>query len=130
MKKSMLLFVLMFSFFGVGCSTLADARAAKGQGAYRIYDKEYIVVWNAALNTVKNTDLALVTDDKEQGMILAQRGMTAFSYGENVAIFIEPINGFVKTRVEVVNKRALATNITAANWEAKILEDLDVTLGQ
>ena len=130
MKKLAVLFVLMCSMFGAGCSTLADARAAKGEGAYRIYDKEFDVVWIAAINAVKNSELALVTDDKTQGLILAQRGMTAFSYGENVAIFIEPIDGVIKTRVEVINKRALATNVTAANWEAKIFGSLDRALAQ
>jgi hypothetical protein len=53
---------------------------------------------------------------------------SAFSWGENVAIFVEPIDGKIQTRVEVVNKRALATNITAADWGTRILQSLDKRL--
>jgi hypothetical protein len=33
--------------------------------------------------------------------------MTAVSYGENVAIFVDRATGKVSTRVEIVNKRVL-----------------------
>jgi predicted thioesterase len=59
---------------------------------------------------------------------LAQGSISAFSWGENVAIYVEDVAGKVKTRVEVVNKRALSVNITAADWESKILEELDKRL--
>ena len=111
-----------------GCSTLADAKAAKGQGSSRIYDKDYETVWNTTIDVVNNSDLELVSDNKEKGTILAQRSMTAFSYGENVAIFVEPVSDQNKTKVEVVNKIALATNITAANWETTLINSLDEKL--
>jgi hypothetical protein len=41
---------------------------------------------------------------------------------------IEKVAEKVATRVEVVNKRTLATNITAANWEKRIFEELDKRL--
>lgn len=128
--KKLLLFVVisLAAFLNTGCSTLADAKAAKGTGTTKVYDKSYDVVWNAVIKAVNSTDLALVSDSKETGLILAQRGMTAFSHGENVAIFVEKIYGKVSTRVEVVNKRAIATNITAADWESRIIEALDKQL--
>lgn len=128
MKKVAIAFVAILSLLSTGCSTLADARAAKGSGEYRFYDREYDVVWKATIDAIRESDLQLVSDSKEQGTILAQRGMTAFSYGENVAIFIESVRGRIRTRVEVVNKRALATNITAARWESRILDAVDSKL--
>lgn len=128
MLRSLCLILLLPVFLMAGCSTLADAKAAKGQGSSRIYDKDYETVWNATIDVVSNTDLELVSDNKEKGTILAQRSMTAFSYGENVAIFVEPMSGQNKTKVEVVNKIALATNITAANWETTLINSLDEKL--
>lgn len=108
-----------------GCSTLADAKAAKGSGTVRVYEKPYDVVWDAVMASIKTSGLALVSDNKGEGTILAQGAMGAFSYGENVAVFVEDAGGKIKTRVEIVNKRALATNITAADWESRLSSAID-----
>jgi hypothetical protein len=129
MKRSIaLLLVCFLAVLSSGCSTLADAQAARGTGSSKIYDKPYDVVWSAVIETVRSSGLALVSDNKERGSILAQGSISAFSWGENVAIYVEDVGGKVRTRVEVVNKRALATNITAADWESRILEALDKRL--
>ena len=54
-------------------------------------------------------------ENKQEGYILAKRGVTLASYGENVAIFIESVNGVTKTRAEVISKKAMATNIFASD---------------
>lgn len=102
-----------------------DAQAAKGTGTSRIYDKPYDTVWSAVIETVKASDLALVAENKEKGTILAQGAISAFSWGENVAVFVEDAGGKARTRVEVLNKRALAANITAKDWETRLFEALD-----
>ena len=112
-----------------GCSTLADAKAAKGTGTVRVYEKPYDFVWDAVLASVKSTSLALVSENKSDGAILAQGAVGAFSWGENVAIYVEDVGGKVKTRVEIINKRALATNITAADWESRLSSEIDKRLG-
>lgn len=121
----MLAFSLLFQS---GCATLADAKGAKGSGMSKTYDHPKEQVWAAIMDVLNETELEIVSSDEERGEILAQRGMTAFSYGENVAIFVEEFNGKMVTRVEVVNKRALATNITAANWGSRLFEKLDERL--
>jgi hypothetical protein len=111
-----------------GCTTsLADARDAKGSGTAKIYDKPYDTVWNAVMKSIKATRLDLVLDNKEKGIILGQGKVGPFTHGENVAIFVDDLGGS-KTRVEVVNKRASAVNITARDWESRIFEDLDKRL--
>ena len=129
MKKIIALALVLFAAtFSSGCATLADAQAAKGSGTSKVYDKPYDVVWNAVIETVRASGLALVSENKDRGSILAQGAISAFSWGENVAIYVEDVGGKIKTRVEVVNKRALATNITASDWETRILEALDKRL--
>lgn len=128
MLRTMSLITLIATFFVSGCSTLADAQAAKGQGTSKVYNKDYETVWQATKEVVSSSGLALVAENKEKGTILAQRGMTAFSYGENVAIFVEAEKETNKTKVEIVNKKALAANITAANWETALIRALDKKL--
>ena len=64
-------------------------------------------------------------ENKQEGYILAQRGMSLGSYGENVAIFLDKTNDANKTKVEVVSKKAMSMNILATNWEDKIIEKLN-----
>ena len=123
-----LTFFVFIAAFNSGCSTLADAQAAKGTGSSKVYDKPYDVVWSAVIETVRSSGLTLVSENKDKGSILAQGAISAFSWGENVVIYVEDVGGKIKTRVEVVNKRALATNITAADWQTRILEALDKRL--
>jgi hypothetical protein len=109
--------------------TLASAKAGKGTGQSRTYDKPLDVVWEATVEVVKTSGLDLVSEDKGSGTILAQRGMSGFSYGENVAVFVAELDGKTSTRVEVVNKRNLWANFTAANWARRIFRHLDKKLG-
>jgi hypothetical protein len=111
-----------------GCSTLADARSAKGSGVSRTYAAPQDAVWKAIPLVLTELGLPLVSENKTEGYILAQRGITAFSYGENVAIFVETEGGVTKTRVEVISKKALATNFLAPSWENEILNKLDQKL--
>jgi hypothetical protein len=123
-----LLFVFALAWLASGCSTLADAQAARGQGNFRVYEKPYDVVWGAVVETVRASGLTLVSDNKDKGTILAHRSGSFVSWGENVAIFVEDVGGQTKTRVEVVNKRVLSVNVTAAAWEYEILAALDKRL--
>ena len=117
-------FIVALSIFVLaGCSTLKDAQDAKGTGVQQTYNKPYDVVWAKTVEVVQESKLELVAKDKEGGSILAQKSMSAFSYGENVAVYVEKKSDSV-TVVEVVSKRALATNITARNWSSYIHEEL------
>lgn len=107
-----------------GCATLADARSAKGTGISREYPASLDAVWKVMPTVLAELSLPMVGENRQEGYILAQRGITAFSYGENVAIFVESVNGVTKTRVEVVSKKAMATNVFAPDWGKDILDKL------
>ncbi len=108
-----------------GCATMADSITSKGSGSFATYEESYDVVWESILGIIVSSDLQLVSKDKKSGQILAQQGISVLSYGENVAVFVEKVGNEVRTRVEVVSKKAMATNIFAANWETYILKKLD-----
>lgn len=107
-----------------GCTTLADAKLARGSGQSRVYPVSADIVWHYLPGVVQGVGLDYVDGNRLEGYALAQRGMGLFTYGENVAIFVEPGVDVSSTRVEVVSKRSLATNITATNWEGIILDAL------
>jgi hypothetical protein len=107
-----------------GCTTLADAKLARGTGASRLYPVSQDVVWSLLPGVIQVAGLDYVDGNRSEGYALAQHSMNLLTYGENVAIFVEPGTDVSTTRVEVVSKRALATNITATNWEETILDGL------
>lgn len=123
-KFAMFLAAIAVVTYMSGCSTLADSRAAKGTGQSRQYSATVDEVWKAMPGVLAELSLPMVGDNKAEGYILAQRGMTPFSYGENVAIFVEQVNGVTQTRVEVVSKKTLATNVFAPDWSMEILDKL------
>ena len=110
-----------------GCSTMADSIAAKGTGPYRVYESTTEDVWPIAVDAVNASGLDLVSADEASKTILAQRGMTALSVGENVAIFLQD-HAENQCRVEVVSKKAVKTNVFAPDWSKSIFEYLDAEL--
>ena len=113
----MFLTILLLS----ACTTLKDAADSQGTGNAVVYQHPYNKVWDVTVGVVQSSPLDLVTKNKQEGRILAQKSLSLFSYGENVAIGVKSI-GASKSSVEVISKRALATNFTAKNWENYIQE--------
>ncbi len=124
LKKLFILAALTATTFMSGCSTLADARSAKGTGQSREYPVAADTVWKTLPAVLSELSLPMVGENRQEGYMLAQRGVTAFSYGENVAIFVEPVNGATRTRVEVVSKKSVATTVFAPDWSKDILDKL------
>ncbi len=127
MKKYFLIFLSFSCFFIQGCSTLADARKAEGEGIKRVFPASYEKTWNASNTALVKLKLEIASENRDKGYILAQRGMTFFSYGENVAIFIKKQSDS-QTSVEVVSKKSMATNIFAPDWTEDIFKEIGIAL--
>ncbi|MGI9320171.1 MAG: hypothetical protein ACR2O5_02065 [Thiogranum sp.] len=127
-KSLSTLFIVFAFLFQSGCATVSDAKADRGTGEVRVYPRSKDLVWDVLLDVLGTTDLKIVSTDKDEGVVLAKRGMTGFSYGEKVAIFVEELNEGASTRVELVNKRVVSTNNTAADWATIIFNRLDKVL--
>ena len=127
--QSLAALFMVFAFvLQCACTTVSDAKAGRGAGEARIYPRSKDLVWDVVLDVLGTTDLKTVSKDKDAGVILAKRGMTGFSYGEKVAIFVEAINDGASTRVEVVNKRTVSSNSEAADWATILFNRLDKVL--
>jgi hypothetical protein len=109
--------------FSTGCSTMADAKAGKGTGISQTFSVASDRVWQVLPSAVKSAGLDYVSGNKDEGYALAQRGLSVLSYGENVAIFIDKPTA-ASTKVEVVSKKAMATNVFAPDWAQPILDKI------
>ncbi len=107
-----------------GCTTVNTAAKAQGSGEQVIYKAPFEVVWTAMPTSITNVGLKLVSVDADKHVFLAKHGISGWSWGENVAIFVEKIETN-KTSVEVATKRKLVTNITAQEWDEPIFIHLD-----
>ncbi len=107
-----------------GCATTSNAQADRGKGVIVSYAAPYDKMWAALMDILKDLGLKVGSADEQQGVILIGQGASAFSWGERVAIFVERIGTQGNTRVEVVSKDALGTNITATDWAQRVHERL------
>jgi len=111
-----------------GCATVKDAEAKRGSGRVEVYDLPKATVWKSMLEVLGTTSLNIVSKDENEGVILARRKLTWFSFGENVAIYVEPTNDNVSTRVEVINVKRVESNTNSLDWETRIFTKLDRAL--
>ena len=110
-----------------GCGTLAGARNAKGSGARRVYDASADEVWNAVPQALTALGLKIASSSRLDRCVLAEGGISGWSWGEKIAVFVKEVSSS-RTEVEVVTKRALATNVTARDWENPILNKIEDVL--
>ena len=111
-----------------GCATVKDAEAKRGSGRVEVYDLPKERVWNSMLEVLGTTSLKIVSTDESKGEILAKRKLTWFSFGENVAIYVEPTNDNASTRVEVINVPRVESNTNYLDWETRIFTKLNRAL--
>jgi hypothetical protein len=111
-----------------GCATLEDAQAKRGSGRVEVYKLPKQTVWHSMLEVLGTTSLSIFSKDESEGVILARRKLTWFSFGENVAIYIEAINDNASTKVEVINVKRVESNTNSLDWETRIFTKLDRAL--
>lgn len=128
MNKRLFLVLLSVAFLN-GCTTLADARKAEGEGVRKVYRADIDTTWKKTIQVLSKLKLEVATENKQEGYILAQRGMGVFqmSYGENVAIFLKT-KTTTETEVEVVSKVVMTTNIFAPDWADDIHKQLNLAI--
>ena len=107
-----------------GCGTFAGAQNARGTGARRVYDAPADKVWNAIPIALTQLGLSIPSISRRDACVLAERSASGWTWGEKVAVFLVEVSSS-RTEVEVVSKRALATNVTAQNWESPILDRIE-----
>ena len=124
-KAKLIWIAFLFGILGLtGCTTVNTAAKAHGSGEQVIYKASFDEVWAAVPEVITNVGLQFVGVNSDKHVFLAKHGITGWSWGENVAIYVEEIeNG--KTSVEVITKHKPVTNITAQDWDGPIFIQLD-----
>lgn len=106
----------------VGCAgTAKDLTQGKGS-TVDTYGVPYDELWQLATTVVTNYGLSITQFREDQGYMQARRGMTWFSHGEIVAIYITPVDKSDQHwRVEVVSVPVIKTQIFAPKWGPYII---------
>lgn len=125
MRKFLSILLLVIAV--TGCTTLADAKRAEGEGLRYVYKTDIDTAWVAVSKALEKYKLSVATENKSEGYFLAQNSMSLLSYGENIAIFVKKKSD-TTTEIEIVSKKVVTTNIFASDWSKTIHNELADTL--
>lgn len=115
--------VLLWALFALGCTRPSDLRPehiAPSDGESLLLAAPIAAVIEAARAVA--SDLELEVEDAGVDWFVAARSMTGFSWGEVVGVYARA--EAMGTRVQVVSKRVLATNITAEDFTQPMLRGI------
>ena len=119
--------VAFVALIASGCASTETVKEAKGQGVSRSYPYAYEPVYNATVAAAKNRSLDVVENDKTNGRLILSHGITLWSWGERIAVFIKPIAA-ASTEVEIVSKPVLAPLNFPPDWQKILLDQIEVEL--
>lgn len=111
----------------VGCASIETVKEARGQGVGRAYQAAYEPVYSATLEAAKSKNLEIVESDRITGRLILSHGMTLWSWGERIAVFIKPKDS-TSTEVEIVSKPVLSPLNFPPDWQKILLDQIDVEL--
>ncbi len=127
MNRIIALLFLSLTIAISGCATVDSAKSDLGKGTSQYFKNSYNDVWNAALKSLGTLDISVSSSDKSTGTIIASKGVSAFSWGERIALRLTS-DGSDQTRVEVVSNRAVDINVTATDWTQEIFKNIGAQL--
>lgn len=110
-----------------GCASVDAAKSDLGHGTLKVFQNPYDEVWNAALKALPALGISAYSTNKSTGTIIGEKGVSAFSWGERVALHLTSDEA-TQTRVEVISKRAVVINVTATDWTQEIFRNIDAQL--
>ena len=95
---------------------------------FEVRGKSYDEIWNAVVITASRS-LTIVENNKETGMLKAEKGVGLASWGEVVGIFVRPTtkNAPVYT-VEVQSLKRSKAQITGQDWTATMISGIKAEL--
>ena len=118
---------ILFALIAGGCASTETVKEAKGQGVSRSYQYAYDSVFNATLAAAKSKKLDVVESDKHDGRLILSHGVTWWSWGERIAIFLKAASPKT-TEVEIVSKPILSPLNFPPDWQKILFEQIDVEL--
>ena len=96
------------------------------QGLTMRYPQSPETVFRAAQTALRQLELDVVEVDRSKRYILAEHGLSAFSNGENVGLYFQPLDG--GTQVTVTSKAKTPTNLFVPDHKESVQQRLAVVL--
>ena len=131
MKTTLHYFALILTLATIlmitGCASVETVKNSQGQGETRTYGFGYEKVFNATLDAAKAKELKVVESSQGDGKVILSHGVTWWSWGERIALFITSIDSET-TKVEIVSKPVLAPLNYPPDWQAILLEQIHLEL--
>jgi hypothetical protein len=124
--RGILLTVLALWLLGA-CATTETVQQAKGTGEKRTFNAEYESVYKATLSAASKQGLTVTSADKSSGQILLSHGVTPWSWGERVAIFVTKLSDN-QTQVEIISKPVMGLLNFPPDWASKLFDAIDAEL--
>jgi len=110
-----------------GCASTETVKEAEGQGVSRSYPYTYDQVYEATLSAAKTKELEVVESDRSAGRVMLSHGVTLWSWGERIAVFIKPVAD-ATTEVEIVSKPVLSPLNFPPDWQNILLDQIGFEL--
>ena len=99
----------------MGCVSSHSITAADGT-SFQVKDRAYKDVYNAAILTVASVG-EITAQNRKKGEVRGLKGVTGFSWGEAIAVFISPPNESARNfTVTVVSEHVMQTQLTGTNF--------------
>ncbi|MFQ5802142.1 MAG: hypothetical protein ACE5JQ_04500, partial [Candidatus Methylomirabilales bacterium] len=93
----------------------------------KIYNHPYEDVYQATLSAGNKLDLKVVEEDRNEGRIILSHGVTLWSWGERIAIFLTKSTDS-STEVEIVSKPVMAPLNFPPDWVSRLFNEMDQQL--
>lgn len=127
---------MLLLLFGIATSVLAAIKDDLIKGEFTVKNSKQ---FNSSVEQLTQTVLLVMKDygiriqaqdiQTDQAMITGDKGVTAWSWGENVGVLIKKLDQ-TTALVKVISKPKLVTNVTAKNWTSDILSGISAQLQQ
>jgi hypothetical protein len=116
-RKVLLLGLLMLMIWVVGCASMADVVKAKNEGTAKVYPVTSDQAWDIAKTVFRWEGSDAIEEHRSEGYMLTSSGMNMVSAGTVMGAWVDPVDDN-NTRVTVVTKRRMATNIATTLTES------------
>ena len=110
-----------------GCASTETVKEAAGEGISRSFSYAFESVYEATISAAKKKELEVVESDKKSGRLILAHGITLWSWGERIAVFVKPLSSN-ETEVEVVSKPVLAPLNFPPDWQNILLDQIETEL--
>lgn len=120
--------IIALALLMTGCATTNTLQPGAGGTKFTVAGKTYDQVWKAAIRTVAS-QLTIVQNSKETGVIKAEKGVGMATWGEVVGVFIYPANKQAdEYTVEVQSFKRSRLQITGQDWTQTVVSGIQAEL--